>query len=199
MKKEPLLFIVSAPSGAGKTSLCKEVVTRVPDLHFSISYTTRPPRPNEINGVDYQFVSPEKFRRMIEEGQLVEWAEIYGNFYGTPKTAVEEYRSKGKDIVFDIDPVGARSIKEAYKESVTIFVLPPSLRELKERLIQRGTDDGSVIKKRLDKARDEMEQSNWYQYRIVNDDFKSAVKQLNDIIASERLKRERTITSQSYP
>lgn len=189
MKKEPLLFIVSAPSGAGKTSLCKEVVTRVPNLHFSISYTTRPPRPNEINGVDYQFVSPETFHRMIEEGQLVEWAEIYGNFYGTSKTSVDEHRSKGEDIVFDIDPVGARSIKNAYKDSVTIFVLPPSLEELKERLIQRGTDDASVIKKRLDKARDEMEQSNWYQYRIVNDNFTSAVKQLNDIIASERLKR----------
>ena len=187
MKKEPLLFIVSAPSGAGKTSLCKEVVTRVPDLYFSISYTTRPPRQNEINGVDYQFVSPGKFRRMIEEGQLVEWTEIYGNFYGTSKTSVEEYRRKGTDIVFDIDPVGARSIKEEYRDSVTIFVLPPSRGELKERL---GTDDESVIKKRLDKAREEIEQSNWYQYRIVNDDFKSAVKQLKDIIASERLKRK---------
>jgi len=189
VKKEHLLFIVSAPSGAGKTSLCKEVVTHVPDLYFSISYTTRPPRQNEINGVDYQFVSPGKFRRMIEEGQLVEWTEIYGNFYGTSKTSVEEYRSKGTDIVFDIDPVGARRIKEEYSDSVTIFVLPPSHGELKERLIQRGTDDESVIKKRLDKAREEIEQSNWYQYRIVNDDFKSAVKQLKDIIASERLKR----------
>ena len=196
MKKEPLLFIVSAPSGAGKTSLCKEVVTRVPDLHFSISYTTRSPRPNEINGIDYHFVSPEKFRSMIEEGQLVEWTEIYGNFYGTSKTSVEEYKRKGRDIVFDIDPVGARSIKEAYADSVTIFVLPPSYEELKERLIQRGTDDESVIKKRLDKAREEMEQSNWYQYRVVNDDFNSAVKQLKDIIASERLKRKRQMVSQ---
>ena len=190
MNKGPLLFIVSAPSGAGKTSLCKEVVTHVPDLYFSISYTTRSPRQNEIKGVDYQFVSPGKFRRMIEEGQLVEWTEIYGNFYGTSKTSVEEYRSKGTDIVFDIDPVGARRIKEEYSDSVTIFVLPPSHGELKERLIQRGTDDESVIKKRLDKAREEIEQSNWYQYRIVNDDFKSAVKQLKDIIASERLKRK---------
>ena len=196
MKKEPLLFIVSAPSGAGKTSLCKEVVTRVLDLHFSISYTTRSPRPNEINGIDYHFVSPEKFRSMIEEGQLVEWTEIYGNFYGTSKTSVEEYKRKGRDIVFDIDPVGARSIKEAYADSVTIFVLPPSYEELKERLIQRGTDDESVIKKRLDKAREEMEQSNWYQHRVVNDDFKSAVKQLKDIIASERLKRKRQMVSQ---
>jgi guanylate kinase len=196
VKKEPLLFIVSAPSGGGKTSLCKEVVTRVPDLHFSISYTTRPPRPNEINGIDYRFVSPEKFRSMIEQGQLVEWTEIYGNFYGTSKTSVEEYKRKGRDIVFDIDPVGARSIKEAYADSVTIFVLPPSYEELKERLIQRGTDDESVIKKRLDKAREEMEQSNWYQYRVVNDDFNSAVKQLKDIIASERLKRKRQMVSQ---
>lgn len=191
MNRESLLFIVSAPSGAGKTSLCKEVVARVPDLQFSISYTTRPPRQNEKNGVDYQFVPLDQFRRMIDEGQLVEWTKIYGNFYGTSKTSVEEHRSKGADIVFDIDPVGARSIKEAYADSITIFVLPPSLSELKQRLFQRGTDDESGIKKRLDQARDEMEQSNWYRYRIVNDDFQNAVNQLKDIIVSERLKRER--------
>ncbi len=196
MAKESILFIVSAPSGAGKTSLCKEVVTHVPDLHFSISYTTRPPRQNEINGIDYQFVSLEKFHGMIKEGQLLEWTEIYGNFYGTSKTSVEEYRSKGTDIVFDIDPVGAKKIKEGYSDSVTIFVLPPSYRELRERLTQRGTDDEPVIKKRLDKAREEIEQSNWYQHQIINDDFKSAVEQLKEIIVSERLVRKRRLVSQ---
>ena len=195
MGEESLLFIVSAPSGAGKTSLCKEVVSLIPDLHFSISYTTRPPRPHEIRGVDYYFVSLENFQEMIDNGQLIEWAEIYSNFYGTSKASVEESRSKGMDIIFDIDPVGARSIKEIYSESVTIFILPPSPRELEERLIQRGTDNEAVIRKRLKKARGEMEQSDWYQYRIVNDDFKSAVEQLKGIITAERLKRKRGLDS----
>jgi len=196
MGKESILFIVSAPSGAGKTSLCKEVVKLTPDLHFSISYTTRPPREHEIKGIDYCFVSLEEFQKMIESGQLIEWSEIYGNFYGTSKASVEENRSKGMDIIFDIDPVGARSIKEIYRESVTIFILPPSPMELEERLIQRGTDNEAVIKKRLKKARAEMEQANWYKYRIVNDDFKSAVEQLKRIITAERLKIKGTLDSQ---
>jgi len=191
MARDSLLFIVSAPSGAGKTSLCREVVNLVPDLHFSISYTTRPPRQHEIEGVDYYFVSLEKFQKMIDSGQLLEWTEIYGNFYGTSKASVEENRSKGKDIIFDIDPVGARCIKEIYSESVTIFIHPPSQRELEDRLIKRGTNGEAVIKKRLDKVRGEMEQSNWYQYRIINDDFKGAVEQLKGIITAERSKRKR--------
>ncbi len=191
MGKEPILFIVSAPSGAGKTSLCREVLAHIPGLRFSISYTTRPPRHKEISGVDYNFISLEEFQKMIEADQLVEWTEIYGNFYGTSRLSVEECRDKGIDIIFDIDPVGARSIKEAYNDSITIFVLPPSYKELEERLTQRGTDNKAVIKNRLDKARDEIEQSSWYQYQIVNDDFKDAVGQLKGIIDSERLKRKR--------
>ena len=124
MGEETLLFIVSAPSGTGKTSLCKEVINLIPDLHFSVSYTTRVPRQHEIEGVDYYFVSLEAFRKMIENGQLIEWTETYGNFYGTSKVSVEESRSKGMDIIFDIDPVGARDIKEIYSESITIFILP---------------------------------------------------------------------------
>ena len=191
MGKEPILFIVSAPSGAGKTSLCREVLAHIPGLRFSISYTTRPPRHKEISGVDYNFISLEEFQKMIEADQLVEWTVIYGNFYGTSRLSVEECRDKGIDIIFDIDPVGARSIKEAYNDSFTIFVLPPSYKELEERLTQRGTDNKAVIKNRLDKARDEIEQSSWYQYQIVNDDFKDAVGQLKGIIDSERLKRKR--------
>jgi guanylate kinase len=198
MGEEGLLFIVSAPSGAGKTSLCKEVVNLIPDLHFSISYTTRPPRQHEVKGIDYYFISLEEFQKMIDSSQLIEWTEIYGNFYGTSKASVEENRRKGRDIIFDIDPVGARSIKEIYSESVTVFILPPSHRDLEERLIQRGTDDEAVIRNRLKKAREEMEQSNWYQYRIVNDDFKSAVEQLKEIIAAERLKRKRNLDSQKH-
>ena len=191
MGKESLLLIVSAPSGAGKTSLCKEVVTLVPDVHFSVSHTTRSPRQHEINEVDYHFVSLEEFKKMIEENQLIEWTEIYGNFYGTSKSLVEEYRNNGEDIIFDIDPVGARHIKEVYSDSVTIFILPPSYNELEERLVQRGTDDESVIKHRLEKASEEMKQSHWYQYRIVNDDFERAVEQLKEIIINERLMRNK--------
>ena len=191
MGKETLLLIVSAPSGAGKTSLCKEVVTRVPDVHFSVSHTTRSPRQHEINEVDYHFVSLEEFERMIKENQLIEWTEIYGNFYGTSKSLVEEYRNSGIDIIFDIDPVGARRIKEVYSDSVTIFILPPSYSDLEERLVQRGTDDEAVIKHRLEKASEEMKQSHWYQYRIVNDDFERAVEQLKEIIINERLMRKK--------
>jgi len=189
MGREALLFVVSAPSGAGKTSLCKEVVNLVPDVHFSISYTARPARQHEINGVDYHFVSLEEFQKMIDSGQMLEWTEIYGNFYGTSKASVEEYRSERKDIIFDIDHVGARRIKKAYPDSVTIFILPPSRDELKERLTQRGTDTKEVIKMRLEKSREEMKEANWYQYQIVNDDFEKAVAQLKEIITAERKKR----------
>jgi guanylate kinase len=190
MGRDSLLFVVSAPSGAGKTSLCKEVVNLVPDLHFSISYTARPLRQHEVNGVDYHFVSLEEFQKMINSGQMLEWTEIYGNFYGTAKTSVEECKSKGKDIIFDIDHLGARRIKEAYRDSVTIFVLPPSYDELKERLTQRGTDTEAVIKMRLEKARGEMKESNWYHYRIVNDEFEKAVAQLKEVITAERMKKK---------
>lgn len=189
MGKETLLFIVSAPSGAGKTSLCKEVVALVPDVHFSVSFTTRLHRQHEVDGVDYNFVSLEEFKRMVANDQLVEWTEIYGNFYGTSRASVEACRNKGMDIIFDIDHVGAQHIKEVFSDSITIFILPPSLRELEERLTQRGTDDEVVIRERLNKARGEMEQSNWYNYRIVNDDFIKAVGQLKEIIISERLKK----------
>lgn len=191
MGKETLLFVVSAPSGAGKTSLCKEVIKFIPDMHFSVSHTTRPPRQREINEVDYHFISLEEFKKMIEKDQLIEWTEIYGNYYGTSKSLVEKYRSKGMDIIFDIDPVGARHIKEAYSDSVTIFILPPSYNELEERLVKRGTDDEAVIKHRLERASEEMKQSHWYQYRIVNDDFAKAVEQLQEIITDERLKRKK--------
>ena len=191
MEGMSLLFIVSAPSGAGKTSLCKEVIKLIPDVRFSVSHTTRLPRRHEVEGVDYCFISLEEFQEMLDRGQLIEWAEIYGNFYGTSKTSVEKYRSTGVDIIFDIDPVGARQIKKIYSESITVFILPPSHRELEERLIQRGTDDEAVIRKRLNKAREEMKQSNWYQYRIINDDFKRAVEQLKEIIVAERLKRKK--------
>jgi len=190
MGRDTLLFVVSAPSGAGKTSLCKEVINLVPGLDFSISYTARPSRQHEVNGVDYHFVSLEEFQKMIDSGQMLEWTEIYGNFYGTSKASVEECRSKGMDIIFDIDHLGARRIKEAYPDSVTIFILPPSHDELKERLTQRATDTEEVIKMRHEKAREEMKESSWYCYQIVNDQFEKAVAQLKEIITAERKKKK---------
>lgn len=185
-----LLFIVSAPSGAGKTSLCKKVVELVPNLRFSVSTTTRPPRKHEKNGIDYYFVSPDEFRRMIEKDQLIEWTTIYGNYYGTAKATVEKFQRLKQDVIFDIDHVGAKRLKKIYGDSITIFILPPSHEELAERLTQRGTDSEEVIKTRLERAKKEMEQSGWYQYRIVNDSFDEAVKQLQDIITSERSKKK---------
>ncbi len=189
MAYEPLIFIVSAPSGAGKTSLCREAMRLLPDLCFSVSLTTRAPRSHEKDGVDYHFVSLADFRRMIETDQLLEWTEIYGNFYGTARSILEGCSSKGMDALFDIDQAGARRIKEIYPASITIYILPPSHKELQERLIQRGTEDEAVMKKRLDQAQKEIEQSGWYQYRVVNDSFGEAVTQLRNIITSERAKK----------
>ena len=194
MEESTLLFIVSAPSGAGKTSLCKKVVKLVPNLCFSISSTTRPPRKHEKNGIDYYFVSPDEFTKMVNENQLVEWTNIYSNYYGTAKATVEECRNQNKDVIFDIDHVGAQRLKKIYDDSITIFILPPSYEELAERLIQRGTDSEDVIKMRLNKAKNEMEQSDWYQYRIVNDNFDEAVKHLQEIITAERSKKKVTVT-----
>ena len=190
MAHEILLFIVSAPSGAGKTSLCREVINLVPDLHFSISCTTRPARQHEKNGIDYYFLQNDEFMRMVEEDRLIEWTKIYGNYYGTAKATVEECRKKRKDVIFDIDHAGAQRLKQSYKNSITIFILPPSHSELEERLTQRGTDSEEVIKTRLNKARHEIDQASWYQYQIVNDNFNDALAQLKEIIIAERLKKQ---------
>ena len=190
MAHETLLFIVSAPSGAGKTSLCREVVNLVPDLHFSISCTTRPPRQHEKNGIDYCFLHHDEFMRMVEEDQLVEWTKIYGNLYGTAKATVEECRKNKKDVIFDIDHAGAQRLKKSYNNSITIFILPPSYNELEDRLTQRGTDSEEVIKTRLNKAKHEIDQASWYQHQIVNDNFNEALSQLKGIITAERLKKQ---------
>jgi len=195
MEKKGLLFVVSAPSGAGKTSLCKKVITLIPDVHFSVSYTARPPRPHEVNGVDYHFVSLEEFQKMIDGGQLLEWTKIYGNFYGTSKASVEECIDKGKDVIFDIDHQGARRIKEVYQDSVTIFILPPSYEELRERLKKRATDTKEVMRERLNKSREEIKEAHRYNYQIVNDTFESALAQLKEIITAERMKRRGELIS----
>jgi len=188
-----LLFIVSAPSGTGKTSLCKEVIRDLSHLTFSVSSTTRNPRSGEVNGRDYFFVSPEKFQQMVDQGLFVEWTEIYGNRYGTSRAFIEKLMKDQVDILFDIDSRGARKILELYPESISVFILPPSLQELKKRLISRGTDSPETITSRLKLAEEEMEDAGFYQYTIVNDSFEETVKKLKSIVIAERCRRRNGI------
>ena len=187
--KNSIIFIVSAPSGTGKTSLCNEVIRRIPRLAFSISHTTRSPRPGEKDGTDYYFVAPEVFKQYIAEHKKAEWAKIYGKCYGTATETIERICNNGCDVLLDIEEHGARQLVEKYPACVTILVLPPSLDELKKRLQERGTDDPGSIDRRLKQAQDEITAMSWYQYVVVNDRFDDAVAQLSSIIIAERCRR----------
>ena len=169
-----VLFIVSAPSGAGKTTLCQALRHRYPDLLYSISHTTRSPRPGEQNGVDYFFTSPGKFKQGIRNGFWAEWAEVHGNFYGTSAAFLEQSLAAGKGVLLDIDVQGTRQILERFPDSVTIFIMPPSINALKARLVKRGTDDQAVIARRLENAEKEIAQRQIYQHVIINDDLAQA-------------------------
>jgi len=193
MRNEGLLYIVSAPSGTGKTTLLRGVMDYFPDVSFSISYTTRPPRPGEREGEDYHFISPQQFQQMVEKGVFAEWAEVLGNRYGTTLDSIRESRSQGVDLILDIDSQGARQIKEHFNGGVFIFILPPSLEALKQRLKARGVDEREMIQFRVAKARDEMKQARWYNYIIVNDRVEGAAEQLKSIIIAERCRRERVL------
>jgi guanylate kinase len=193
MKKEGLLYIISAPSGAGKTSLCREVVKFFPNLHHSVSYTTRLPRPGEKDGEDYHFVSKEKFHEMINDRRFVEWAEIHGNRYGTTIDSLKEYRHKGIDIILDIDGQGGKQLKNEYPDGIYVFILPPSLKDLEERLRSRSTDSNEDIEKRLKSAKEELQYIYHYDYIVVNDNFNEAVSTLKSIIIAEKFRRERVL------
>ncbi|MEW6068970.1 MAG: guanylate kinase [Nitrospirota bacterium] len=186
-KSRGTLFIVSAPSGAGKTTLCKKIVSILPNLKFSVSYTTRQKRKGEINGKDYKFISREKFKQMIDEGEFIEWAEIYEEFYGSSKKTIEELLSLGVDVLLDIDTQGAMQIKKKYKEGAYIFVLPPSLDVLKERLEKRKTDSKEEIEKRLRKSISEIKNYQMYDYVIINNKLEDALKEFEAIIISQRI------------
>lgn len=185
------LFIVSAPSGAGKTTLCKEVLRRLNNLLYSVSYTTRKPRPEERNGVDYYFISKDDFIKNIDNGRWAEWAEVYGNFYGTSADFLDKGLRAGSDILLDIDIQGTIQILERYPESVTIFVLPPSLDELKSRLQSRGTDSSREIERRLLSAKEEMIKKNMYRHIVRNEHLPHAVEELIVIIEKYRSGSER--------
>jgi len=185
-RKKGLLFVVSAPSGAGKTSLCRAITGSLEDLTHSISYATRKPRPGEIDGRDYYFVSQGRFRDMIQAGDFAEWAEVHSNLYGTSRRVLDDLISKGLDVILDIDTQGAKQIKAKYDTAVFIFIMPPSLDILEERLRNRKSDHEDEIRKRMQRSREEIRDYAMYDYIIVNRDFDRALTELRSIVISER-------------
>ena len=185
-RKKGLLFVVSAPSGAGKTSLCRAITGSLEDLTHSISYATRKPRPGEIDGRDYYFVSQERFRDMIQAGDFAEWAEVHSNLYGTSRRVLDDLISKGLDVILDIDTQGAKQIRAKYDTAVFIFIMPPSLDILEERLRNRKSDHEDEIRKRMQRSREEIRDYAMYDYIIVNRDFDRALTELRSIVISER-------------
>ena len=170
------LYIVSAPSGAGKTTLCRKLIEKVPDLKFSVSYTTRRPRPGEVNDLDYTFVSRDEFRKLIDQGGFLEWAEVHGELYGTSRKRTETLTENGYDVILDIDTQGAMQLKKEHENGIYIFILPPSFNVLKERLRKRMTDSEAEIKKRLKRAIDEIKTYPAYDYVIINDILEDALR-----------------------
>ena len=187
-----LLLVLSAPSGTGKTTLARRFVDAHPEAEFSISMTTREPRGAERDGVDYRFVDALTFQRMIERDELVEWAEVHGNFYGSPRSAVDRAFSTGGIAVFDIDVQGGQSIRARHPEAVLVFILPPSMAELERRLRERGTESEDAIRRRMLAARSELEHGvRSYDYLLVNDSLEGACTRLEAIVTAERLRRGR--------
>jgi len=180
------LIVISGPSGAGKSVLTRYALRSLPGLKFSISYTTRAPRGGEQNGVEYFFTDRPKFESLINTGEFLEWAEVYGNYYGTSRSFIDDILQQGSDVILDIDVQGARAVKKARPDAVAVFVLPPSLDVLRERLLRRKLDDADVIKKRLKIACDEIRHYKDYDYLIVNDDLENAERELAAIIVSAR-------------
>ncbi len=181
------LYIVSAPSGAGKTSLLKALSSRVENISFSTSTTTRAKRPSEVDGIDYHFVSVTEFQSMIEQGEFLEHAEVFGNFYGTAKTHINEVLNSGNDLVLEIDWQGAQQIRNKLSDTLSIFILPPSRNELAYRLKGRAQDDEQVIKNRMSAAIEEISHYKEYDYLIINDIFEAALENLENIIRANRL------------
>ena len=180
------LFVVSAPSGAGKTTLCREMRLRLHDLAYSVSVTTRPPRPGEIDGTDFRFVTRSQFEDMVKQGQMAEWATVHTNLYGTPAAPMEAALRDGRDVLLDIDTQGATQLRARYSDAVLVFVVAPSMGELEQRLRERRSDSEREITRRLQRAREEVMLWNRYDYLIVNRDVKEAMEQLESIIQAER-------------
>ena len=189
------LFIISAPSGTGKTTILKKIVAAMDNVAFSVSHTTRAPRPEEQDGIDYFFIDKDNFARMQQQGLFLEWAEVHGNLYGTSSYAIQEATEQGRDLLLDIDVQGARQVKKKLGHTgVFVFIAPPSLEELARRLVGRSTESEDVITTRLNNAREEMKSLNQYDYVIVNDTVTEAVEVLKSIIIAERSRKRRSLS-----
>jgi guanylate kinase len=191
MSEPFLLLVLSSPSGAGKTTLTRRLLQAHPELTFSVSHTTRPPRGNEVDGKDYHFVTPLTFDQMVAADAFAEWAHVHQNRYGTAKSEIERARTTHQGIVFDIDFQGARQLQAVYPDLTTIFILPPSMDELRRRLVGRGTDEPEAIEKRFQQATVEIANYGLFQYLLVNEDVDRAFARLEAILVAERCKRTR--------
>ena len=181
-----LLFVITAPSGAGKSSLIDALLKDDPHLRLSVSYTTRAPRPGEVNGREYHFVDEKTFLAMLERSEFLESAEVHGNRYGTSQAVIREALARGQDLVLEIDWQGAQQVRRLYPECVGVFILPPSVAELERRMRSRGQDSEAVIRRRLDNAREELQHQDEFKYAIINKDFDTAKRELSEIIRKER-------------
>lgn len=182
------LFIISGPSGVGKGTICSKLLEDAHDFELSVSATTRQPREGEVDGVNYFFLEKEEFLNQIEDGGFLEYAEVFGNYYGTPRKPVEEKLANGIDVLLEIDVQGAAKVKEAYPEGIFIFILPPSLKELRNRLVKRGKDSAEVIEKRLSMAMEEIKEMFTYDYFVINDDLETAVELVESIVDAEHVR-----------
>lgn len=176
------LIVLTGPSGVGKGTLLRSLLQRHPDLYLSVSATTRPPRPGEVDGKDYFFVSRQQFERMITNGELMEWAEFAGNLYGTPKSAVEEQIQRGQWVILEIELEGARQVRQTFTDAFRIFILPPSLPELEYRIRNRGTDTEEAIARRLQRAQEEIDAASEFDLQVVNDDVENTLAQIEDAL-----------------
>lgn len=187
------IFVVSGPSGAGKSTIIRHVRETVSSLAYSISHTSRRPRGEEISGVDYHFVSKKTFTRMIERGEFIEWAEVYTDHYGTTVSSIEAPTAQGLDVIMDVDIRGAANVRARFKNSLLIYVLPPSLEELARRLKSRGTDSDEAVHARLERAAGEIRSCLWYDYLIFNEELMQAVEEMKSLIIAERCRRFRQL------
>ncbi|MEQ6375271.1 guanylate kinase [Bacillaceae bacterium S4-13-58] len=195
-EEKGILFVLSGPSGVGKGTVRKALFEQSNNLHYSISMTTRQPRQGEQDGIDYFYKSKEEFEQLIRDGKMLEWAEFVGNYYGTPKDYVQKTLDEGKDVFLEIEVNGALQVRKNFKEGVFIFLIPPSLEELKNRIISRGTETDEIVQNRLNEAKREIKMMDAYDYVVINDKIDHAVEMVKAIVKSEHCKRERI--AQSY-
>ena len=186
-----VLFVLSSPSGAGKSTIARKLLEADSDISMSVSATTRPIRPGEVDGVDYHFVTVERFKEMVAAGEFLEWAQVFDHRYGTPRAPVEQMLASGRDVLFDIDWQGAQQLYQQEGDVVRVFILPPSIEELERRLRSRNTDNEAVIRDRMQRAASEISHWDGYDYVLINDDVEACFAQVHKILQVERLKRKR--------